>query len=71
MDFYKTFNRHLGFIFEKICTELLFYIRPIEFNKIGKWWHKDKEIDIFALNEKTKVYCFDLKDMENFIKRKQ
>ncbi|OYT43761.1 MAG: hypothetical protein B6U88_00080 [Candidatus Aenigmarchaeota archaeon ex4484_56] len=28
------------------------------FTKIGKWWHKDKEIDILALNEKTKEILF-------------
>ena len=28
------------------------------FTKIGRWWHKDKEIDIVALNEKTKGILF-------------
>ena len=26
--------------------------------KIGKWWHKDKEIDIVGINEKTKQILF-------------
>jgi len=30
----------------------------IEFNKIGKWWRKDKEIDIIAINEKEKIVYF-------------
>ena len=28
------------------------------FTKIGKWWHKDKEIDIVALNEQSKEILF-------------
>ena len=28
------------------------------FTKIGKWWHKDKEIDIVALNDYTKEILF-------------
>ena len=32
--------------------------RPINFTRIGKWWHKDKEIDVAALNEKTKEILF-------------
>jgi len=33
--------------------------RVFPFSKIGKWWHKDKEIDIVALNERSKeiVFC--------------
>ena len=50
----EKFNTHVSYAFENICREMLFYIRPIEFTKIGKWWHKDNEIDIVALNEKTK-----------------
>jgi AAA+ ATPase superfamily predicted ATPase len=28
------------------------------FSKIGKWWHKDKEIDLVALNKETKELAF-------------
>jgi len=28
------------------------------FTKIGKWWYKDKEIDIVALNEQSKQILF-------------
>ncbi len=28
------------------------------FTKIGKWWYKDKEIDIVALNDQTKEILF-------------
>jgi AAA+ ATPase superfamily predicted ATPase len=28
------------------------------FTKIGRWWHKDKEIDVVALNDATKEILF-------------
>jgi AAA+ ATPase superfamily predicted ATPase len=28
------------------------------FTKIGRWWHKDREIDIVALNDDTKEILF-------------
>jgi len=27
---------------------------PFKFTKIGKWWHKNEEIDLVALNEREK-----------------
>jgi len=48
------FNQYLGKVFEDVCKEALLELRPINFNKIGKWWHKDREIDILALNESKK-----------------
>ena len=54
----EKFNLHVSYAFENICRELLFYIKPIKFTRVGKWWHKDREIDIVALNEKTKEILF-------------
>jgi AAA+ ATPase superfamily predicted ATPase len=51
-------NTHFSRIFEKVCREFLLDSSPIVFNKIGRWWHKDKEIDVVALNEKTKEILF-------------
>jgi hypothetical protein len=31
---------------------------PFSFIEIRKWWHKDKEIDILALNDQTKEILF-------------
>lgn len=42
--------------FEKICREFL--SESGTFNKVGRWWHKDREIDIVALNEQTKDILF-------------
>ena len=50
----EKFNVHVSYAFENVCKESLYYTRPIKFTKIGKWWFKDKEIDIVAINEKTK-----------------
>lgn len=50
-------NTWLGRKFEQFVADLLPSISP-EFPKIGRWWHKDKEIDIVALNENTKQILF-------------
>jgi len=56
----KEYSTYLGFVFEKISTQ--FFIRNkdkiFNFTKIGRWWHKDKEIDIVALNDDTKDILF-------------
>ena len=51
-------KRHESFVFEGVCRQLLWELCPIQFNKIGRWWHKDKEIDIVALNEENKEILF-------------
>ena len=50
----QKFNAYIGTVFEEIVKELMFSLKPINFTKIGRWWHKDKEIDIVAINENTK-----------------
>ncbi len=57
------FDSYVGRIFERVCTEFLTEMNkhrdlPLFFTKIGKWWHKDKEIDIVAINEETKEILF-------------
>ena len=56
------FSRYLGPVFEDIASELLqnysFSGRLPLFTKWGKWWHKDKEIDVVALNEQTDAILF-------------
>jgi AAA+ ATPase superfamily predicted ATPase len=53
-----SFNMYVSLIFEKVCREILFDVSPIVFNKIGRWWHKDRKIDSIALNERTKEILF-------------
>lgn len=56
------FSRYLGHVFEDIASELLqnysFSGRLPLFTRWGKWWHKDKEIDVVALNEQTDAILF-------------
>ena len=58
-NFLKTFQ---GNIFEKVAREFLIEELGSKFQKIGKWWYGDKEIDIIAINDKTKeIYFFEIK----------
>ena len=57
-NFRKKFNTYLGEVFEDLCLELIRNLRFFPFTRIGKWWHKDREIDIVVLNEKTKEVLF-------------
>lgn len=52
-NFNKNFNPYLGFVFERIAKEFLLAKKPLKFQAIGRWWHKDIEIDIVTLNEET------------------
>jgi len=57
-NFKREFNSYLGFTFEKIALEFLLAKKPFMFHTIGRWWHRDKEIDLVALNEETKAIAF-------------
>ncbi|MCD4768203.1 MAG: ATP-binding protein [Methanosarcinales archaeon] len=57
-DFGSDFNHYLGHVFEKISAEFLWEVRPFGFTQMGRWWHKDVEIDLVAFNEKTKEMMF-------------
>ncbi len=57
-NFKRLFNTYLGRVYEKVCLEILIDTRFFNFTKIGKWWHKDKEIDILALNDQTREILF-------------
>ena len=56
--FSPDFNRYVGMVFEKIAAEFLWQARPVEFTKIGRWWHKEEEIDLVALNDASKEVLF-------------
>ena len=45
-------------VFEKIAAEFLWRVRPVDFTKIGRWWHKGEEIDLVALNDASKEVLF-------------
>lgn len=48
----------MGFAFEEIIKELLQTLNlqgkaPVSFHRIGRWWNRQKEIDLVALNQDT------------------
>lgn len=64
-DFDIGYNQYLGKIFEDVSREFLddknkdkTKSLPFEFTKIGCWWHRDKEIDLVALNDGSKEILF-------------
>ncbi|TRZ87808.1 MAG: ATP-binding protein [Methanosarcinales archaeon] len=58
----KTFNMYLGAVFEKAASEFLWGTKPFRFTRLGRWWHKDKEIDLVALNEyENDIYFIECK----------
>jgi len=54
----KELNTFTGQVFEEMCEQFIIRKKPITFTKIGKWWHKDQEIDIVGLNESKKHAAF-------------
>lgn len=57
------FDAFVGHVFEEICSDALWGMlklgkAPFTFTKLGKWWSKEDEIDIVALNEQTKEILF-------------
>ena len=57
----ETFDRHLSFAFEDVCRQhCLELMREgrIRFSSIGRWWQKNEEIDIVALDEENKEIYF-------------
>ncbi len=49
----KKINTYLGKRFEIFIKDNFHYFFK-DYTKIGRWWHKDREIDIVAINEKNK-----------------
>ena len=72
-NFEKNFNQYIGRIFERIAVEFLIESNktgkvPFKYSRIGRWWRKNEEIDIMAMDERNKkallveVKWKDLKD---------
>ena len=56
-------DSYTGHIFEDIAEQFLYEAMdrgdlPFKFGRIGRWWHKDKEIDLVALNEESRQVMF-------------
>ena len=57
----ETFARHLSFAFEDVCKQHCLQLMRqdrIRFSSIGRWWQKNEEIDIVALDEENKEIYF-------------
>ena len=55
------FPVYAGKMFERLAETLVRekkIFSNFAFTKIGRWWHKDKEIDLVALNEKSRQILF-------------
>jgi len=59
----QDYNNYLGHIFEQVTTELLTEMKtnhklPFTYTSIGKWWYKNNEIDLVALDEEKQTTTF-------------
>lgn len=57
-NFDKEFNTYLGHIFEDICREIIIDTSMIDYTQMRRWWWKDKEIDITAINSDNNLIYF-------------
>ena len=62
----KDFDSFLGRSFEEISKQLLVELNnqnvlAFKFEKIGRWWWRDKEIDLVALNGNKQIAFFEAK----------
>ncbi len=54
------YSNYLEPVFENVAKQFLIKERKniFDFSQIGRWWHKNNEIDLIALNEQTKKALF-------------
>ncbi|MGD0236349.1 MAG: ATP-binding protein [Syntrophorhabdales bacterium] len=56
-----TFDQHLSFVFEDVCKQYCLELMRegrIRFSSIGRWWQKNEEIDLVAVDEEHKEIYF-------------
>ncbi|MEA1994524.1 MAG: ATP-binding protein [Euryarchaeota archaeon] len=44
--------------FEKFVRDKIFHYLLPNYNRVGRWWHKNEEIDIVSINDETKEIAF-------------
>lgn len=57
----ESFDQHLSFVYEDVCRELcLEFLKSgsMAFSAIGRWWQKNEEIDLVALDEESGTIWF-------------
>lgn len=55
------YSFYMGFVFEKICKQFISKAikdGTFDYDKIGKWWYKDNEIDIVVMDDTQKKILF-------------
>ncbi|AEK72337.1 DEXX-box atpase [Thermococcus sp. 4557] len=62
-EFLEEYNHYLGDVFEDVAREFLIELDrggrlPLHPTKIGRWWRKNEEIDLLALDERNKKALF-------------
>ncbi|WP_297091240.1 ATP-binding protein [Thermococcus sp.] len=62
-EFIEGYNHYLGDVFEDVAREFLIELYrgrklPLHPTKIGRWWRKNEEIDLLALDERNKKALF-------------
>lgn len=59
-DIKRNFGQYLSIVYERISKDILWHYqnRIFPFQKIGRWWDKNEEIDVVALNEETNEILF-------------
>ncbi|MFH1236411.1 MAG: ATP-binding protein, partial [Parcubacteria group bacterium] len=52
----ESFILHTAFVYEEVCRELVgkWQDQVFPFERVGKWWEKNEEIDLVTLNNSTK-----------------
>jgi len=59
----EDYNTYLGQTYEQVALEFLTEMKrkgllPFSFTTLGRWWFKDKEIDIVAIDEESLAVAF-------------
>ncbi|MEQ9715948.1 MAG: ATP-binding protein [Candidatus Asgardarchaeum sp.] len=56
----ETFNTYMGFIFEDLVRKpyIARALVPFYYTDLGRWWYKDKEIDLVAANSRERKIFF-------------
>lgn len=59
----RDYNHYLGGVFEDVAKEFILRLNragklPFRFTKISRWWRKGEEIDLVALDERSRKALF-------------
>jgi len=54
----KQYQEYMGSIFEDVVRQMLHVTDNWHFSTVGSWWYKENEIDIVAINERSKKILF-------------